>query len=95
MKKITFKEFLVELVVSDDPAQAIQDVKSAAKNPEKYKREVMARTVDKQKEIQQDKEDPLKNEKMRIMKLRQQLAAMEQRLAQKEKQLSQNIGMQQ
>ena len=85
MAKQTFKEFLIELMVSDDPMQAMKDVKQAARNPDCYKKQQMSKTVDVQRDIQQDKDDPLQSDKLRIAKMKQQLASQEKRLAQKEK----------
>jgi len=93
MTKQTFKEFLIELMVSDDPMQAMKDVKQASRNPDRYKKQQMAKTVDTQREIQQSEDDPLKSEKLRLAKMRQQVAAQENRLAQKEKREVKRVGV--
>ena len=93
MAKQTFKEYLIELMVSDDPMQAMKDVKQAARSPDRYKKQQMARTVDVQKEIQQDKDDPLKSDKLRLAKMQQQMASQEKRLAQKEKRMARQAGV--
>ena len=93
MAKQTFKEFLVELMVSDDPMQAIKDVKQAARNPDRYKQQQMAKTVDAQKDIQRDKEDPLQSDKLRIAKMKQQLTNQEKRLSQKERRAAKRVGV--
>lgn len=89
----TFKEYLIELMVSDDPAQAIKDVKQAARNPNRYQMQQMAKTVNAQRDIQQAKDDPLKSEKLRLVKMQQQVAAQKKRLAQKQKREEKQAGV--
>jgi len=95
MKRITFIEFLAELTVSDEPMQALQDVKQAARNPDRYKKQQLAQSVNDQREIQKDRDDPLKSEKLRIAKMKQQLNNNEKRLSQKEKRMQRNAGVEQ
>lgn len=84
--KPSFIEFLTELTVSDDdPAQALRDVKKAARNPNQYKKQQQAQNVQDQRDIQKDKDDPLKTDRMRVAKMKQQLARQEKTVAQKEK----------
>jgi len=93
MSKQTFREYLIELMVSDDPAQAIQDVKQAARSPDRYKKQQRAQTVDVQKEIQKDPNDPLKSDKLRLAKMKQQISSQESRLTRKEKQMARRAGV--
>lgn len=93
MKKPTFIEYLTELTVSDDPMQALKDVKQSARNPSRYQKAQMAQSVDDQRSIQQNRDDPLKSEKLRIAKMKQQLNNNEKRLSQKEKSMAQRAGV--
>jgi len=93
MMKQTFIEYLTELMVSDDPMQAMKDVKQASRNPDRYKKQQMAKTVDDQKEIQQDANDPLKSDKLRLAKMKQQMSSQEKRLSQKEKRMAKQAGV--
>ena len=93
MEKPTFIEYLTELMVSDDPTQAIKDVKQAARNPDRYKKQQMAKSVDDQQEIQKNANDPLKSDKLRLAKLRQQLSSQEKRVTQKEKRMAKRAGV--
>ena len=84
--KPSFIEFLTELTVTDDdPAQALRDVKKASRNPNQYKRQQQTQNVQDQREIQKDKDDPLKSDRLRVAKMKQQLARQEKNVAQKEK----------
>lgn len=93
MSNLTFKEYLIELTVSDEPMQALKDVKQAARNPDRYQKQQMASSVDDQRAIQQNRDDPLKSEKLRIAKMKQQLNNNEKRLSQKEKRMSRQAGV--
>jgi len=93
MSKLTFKEYLIELMVSDDPLQALKDVKMAARNPDRFQKQQMATNVEDQKEIQANKDDPLKSDKLRAAKQKQQLAIQQKRIAQKEKRLARQAGV--
>jgi len=93
MSHLTFKEYLIELMVSDDPAQAMQDVKQAAKmGSDRYTRQQMAKSVDKQKEIVQS-DDPLETDKLKLAKKEQDLLRAKQQVAQKEKQAAKRAGV--
>ena len=94
MSKQTFKEYLIEIMVSDDPAQAIKDVKQAARmGEEKYRKQQMAKTAQKQKEIQQSEDDPLEADKLRLAKKEQELLRAKQQVAQKEKRVAKQAGV--
>ena len=93
MKKPTFIEYLTELMVSDDPMQALKDVKTASRNPKGYKRKQIAKGIDDTRTIQQNTDDPLKSEKLRVAKMRQQLASNEKRLSQKENREQKRAGV--
>lgn len=93
MSKLTFIEYLTELMVSDDPGQALRDVKKAARNPDQYKKQQRAASIDDQKALRQDRDDPLKSEKLRIARMKQQLSNSEKRLSRKEKQMAQQSGI--
>jgi len=86
MSRQTFREYLIELMVSDDPMKAKQDIAKAQRNPEQYKREKSAENIDMQRDVQKDTSDPNRSEKLRILKLQQQAREKEKRLAQKEQQ---------
>jgi hypothetical protein len=92
IKEATFKDYLMELVVSDDPMQAMQDVKRAARNPDRYIKEQMRSTVDQQREIQKS-DDPNKTEKMRLAKLKQQMQMQQKKIENKEKQAEREAGI--
>jgi len=93
MKKQTFREYLIELMVDDDPVQALKDVKQSARNPDRYRKQQMAGTVDDQREINKNGDDPLKSDKLRISKMKQQLNNNEKRLLNKEKQAARRAGV--
>jgi len=93
MKNITFIQYLTELVVSDDPTQAMKDVKQSSRNPDRYKKAQQAGNVEDQRTIQKDNEDPNKSEKLRIAKMKQQLNRGETRLQQKEEQMARRAGV--
>lgn len=93
MKRPTFIEYLTELMVSDDPLQALKDVKMASRNPDRYQKQQMATNVEDQKEIQTNKDDPLKSDKLRAAKQKQQLAIQQKRIAQKEQRLASQAGI--
>jgi uncharacterized protein with WD repeat len=96
MAKQTFKEYLIEVMVDvdpNDPATSMGKVKQAVKNPDKFSKEQVASGINKQREIQQDKEDPLKSEKLRLAKMQQLAQSQEAKLAQKEKTAAKQAGM--
>ncbi len=86
IKECTFRDYLMELQVSDDPAQALQDVKTAARNPDRYTKQRNADIVQKQREVQQAKDDPNQSEKLQLIQAEKQTAMRRKRLADKEKQ---------
>lgn len=86
MKRPTFIEYLTEFMVpDDDPAAAMQAVKRQARNPEQYRREQLAKNVETQRALQQDKENPNKSKEMRIAKMELQVAQTKKRLEQDKK----------
>jgi len=96
MAKQTFKEYLMEVMVDvdpNDPAASMGKVKQAVKNPDKFAKQEVASGINKQQEIQQDRDDPLKSEKLRLAKMKQLAAAQEARLSQKEKVAAKQTGM--
>jgi len=93
MERPTFIEYLTELMVDDDPAQALQDVKRASRNPEQFRREQMAKNVDDQRALQQDRNNPTRSEEIRIAKMEQQVARSKKRVAQKQKQEAKRQGL--
>lgn len=93
MANLTFIEFLTELQVSDEPMQALKDVKQAARSPDRYKRQQMAKNIDAQQDIQKAADDPLKSDKLRVAKMRQRLAMQQKKLAQKEQRAEKQAGV--
>lgn len=92
IKECTFKDYLMELQVSDDPAQALQDVKTAVRNPERYAKQRAVDTVQKEREVQQAKDDPNQAEKLQLIQSEKQTAMRKKRLADKEKKTAQEMG---
>jgi hypothetical protein len=93
MSHLTFKEFLTEIMVSDDPAQAMQDIKQAARMGEdRFRKQQLAKKSQEQKNIQQS-DEPLETEKLRVSKKEQDLMRDKQRLAQKEKRMAKQQGV--
>ena len=93
MKKLTFREYLIELMVSDDPMQALKDVRKAKMNPDRFNRQQRATNVEDQRAIQQKQDDPLKTEKLRVSKMKQQLAMNEKRLREKQERAEKLAGV--
>ncbi len=96
MSKPTFIEFLTELMVDvdpNDPVASMKATKQAIKNPDAASKEEIANSVDDQRNIQQNKDDPNKSEKLRIAKMKQQIANNEKRLVSKEKQQAARAGI--
>ncbi len=81
----TFKDFLMELMVSDDPQQALKDVRMARQNPDGYNKLQTKNTINKKKEIMGDQEDPNKSERMRVNDSERKLLVQKKMLADKEK----------
>lgn len=92
IKECTFRDYLMELNVSDDPAQAMQDVKTAARNPDRYQKQQAASTVSKEREVKAS-EDPNKAEKLRILQMRKATQQKEKQLRQKEERSEQEMGI--
>jgi len=93
MSHLTFREYLMELMVSDDPAQAMQDVKQAAKmGQDRYNKQQMAKSAQQQKEITQSN-DPLEADKLKLAKKEQELLRSKQQVAQKEKMAAKQAGV--
>ena len=93
IKDCTFKDYLMELQVSDDPARALQDVKTAARNPDRYAKQRAADIVTKERDVQQAKDDPNQSEKLRLIQAEKQTAMRRKRLADKEKKTEQEMGI--
>lgn len=93
LKECTFKDYLMELQVSDDPAQAMQDVKTAARNPDRYQKQHAASVVQKQRDVQQAKDDPNQAEKLQLINAEKQTAMRRKRLVDKEKKTEQEMGI--
>lgn len=93
IKECTFRDYLMELQVSDDPAQALQDVKTNAKNPDRYQKQNAANIVQKQREVQQATGDANKSEKLQLIQSEKQTAIRRKRLADKEKKTEQEMGI--
>ncbi len=81
----TFKDYLIELMVSDDPQQAMKDVRMAKQNPDGYNKLQTKNTINQKKEIMGDQEDPNKSERMRINDSERKLLTQKKMLADKEK----------
>lgn len=81
----TFKEYLMELMVSDDPQQAMKDVRMAKQNPAGYNKLQTKNTIDQKKQIMGDTEDENKAERMRINDSERKLLTQKKMLADKEK----------
>lgn len=92
IKECTFRDYLMELMVSDDPARAMQDVKTAARNPDRYQKQQAADTVTQERDVRKG-EDPNKAEKLRIIQMKKQMQQKEKMLRQKESQSEQAMGI--
>ena len=75
IKECTFKDYLMELQVSDDPAQAMQDVKTAARNPDRYAKQRAADIVTKERNVKQATDNPTQREELMLIQ-KQKIAAM-------------------
>ena len=94
VKDCTFKDYLMELQVSDDPAQAMLDVKVAARNPDRYQKKQQATAVNKEREVKQATDDPAQREKLMLIQ-KQKIAAMAAKaVTDKEKKTAQTMGIQ-
>jgi hypothetical protein len=92
IKECTFRDYLMELMVSDDPAQAMQDVKTAARSPDRYQKQAAANTVSQEREVKSS-EDPNKAEKLRLIQMKKQMQQKEKMLRQKEQRSEQEMGI--
>ncbi len=94
---MTFKEYLLnEVMVDVDPADAagtINATKKALRNPERAEKEALKKNVDDQREVSMNKDDPNSSEKMRIIKMKQQVMRNEKRLAKKQEAANMKAGM--
>lgn len=82
----TFKDYLMELMVSDDKQQAMRDIQLAAKNPEGYNKLQTKEVIDKKKEIAAEPpENKLKADEMRINDSERKLLVQKKLLADKQK----------
>ena len=94
IKECTFKDYLMELQVSDDPAQAMQDVKTAARNPDRYAKQRAADIVTKERNVKQATDNPTQREELMLIQ-KQKIAAMAaKQLADKKKKTEQDMGIQ-
>lgn len=94
IKDCTFRDYLMELQVSDDPAQAMLDVKIAAKNPDRYRKQQQATAVSKEREVKQATDDPAQREKLMLIQ-KQKIAAMaKKQVDDKERKIKQTAGIQ-
>lgn len=100
MSKLSFIEYLTEIMVDvdpNDPNASLKKTKMALQNPERFRKQQTSSNIDDQKEIQQKQDDPLKAEKLRIAKMKQRIINDEKRLSQNEiragKQAGINTGM--
>ena len=92
IKECTFRDYLMELQVSDDPSQAMQDVKTAARNPDRFQKQQAENNVSQEREVK-GSEDPNKAEKLKILQMRKQTQQKEKMLQQKEKRSEQELGI--
>lgn len=84
IKECTFRDFLKEVEISDDPIQGRIDAMKAAKNPEAYRKEKMKDNINAKRDVMKDKDDPHAAEKARILQRKIQTQKDEQRLAKKQ-----------
>ncbi len=93
---MTFREYLLEVMVDVDPADAagtMNATKKALRNPERAEKEALKKNVDDQREVSQNKDDPMSSEKMRIIKMKQQVMRNEKRLAKKQESAAKQAGV--
>ena len=83
IKECTFRDFLMEVEISDDPVQGRIDAMKAAKNPDAYRKEKMKDNLDAKRDVMKDKDDPHAGEKARILQRKIQTQKDEERLAKK------------
>lgn len=96
MEKLTFKDYLM-LETEIDTTMSKQDqmraLQFANKNPEGAFKKDLRDNVDKTREIQQDKNDPNKSEKLRLLNLKKQAQMQQKKVVQKEKNSEQAMGI--
>ena len=93
---MTFREYLLEVMVDVDPNDAagtMNATKKALRNPERASKEALKNNIDDQRTVQQNKDDPNSSEKLRIIKMKQQIMRNEQRLKKKEDSAAQKAGV--
>lgn len=93
VKDCTFKDYLMELQVSDDPAQAMLDVKTAAKNPDRYVKQHAADMVDKEREVKQSTDDKNKAARLALIQAEKQTAMKRKNLVNAEKRTEMEMGI--
>ena len=86
IKECTFRDFLMEVEISDDPIQGRVDAMKAAKNPDAYRKEKMQDNIEAKRDVMKDKDDPHAGEKARILQRKIQTQKDEERLAKKQQQ---------
>lgn len=92
IKECTFRDYLIELQVSDDPAQAMLDVKTASRSPDRYRKQQAADAVTKERDVKRATDDPNQREKLQLIQ-KQKIAAMAaKQLAAKEKKAAMAAG---
>ena len=82
----------MELMVSDDPAQAMQDVKTAARSPDRFRKQQQAAAVTKERDVKQATDDPNQREKLMLIQKQKLAAQAAKQLAAKEKKTAQEMG---
>lgn len=85
IKECTFRDYLMELMVSDDPAQAMVDVKTAARSPDRFRKQQQAAAVTKERDVKQATDDPNQREKLQLIQKQKIAAQAAKQLAAKEK----------
>jgi hypothetical protein len=83
IKECTFRDFLKEVEISDDPIQGRIDAQKAARNPDAYRKEQMKDNIEAKRDVMKDKDDPHAGEKARILQRKIQTQKDEERLAKK------------
>jgi hypothetical protein len=83
IKECTFRDFLMEVEISDDPIQGRIDAMKAARNPDAYRKEKMKDNIEAKRDVMKNKDDPHAAEKARILQRKIQTQKDEQRLAKK------------
>lgn len=92
IKECTFRDYLMELQVSDDPAQAMLDVKTATRNPDRYRKQQAADAVTKERDVKRATEDPNQREKLMLIQKQKLADQAAKQLATKEARTAQDMG---